>query len=69
MSAPIYLFRKPSSRTYFFRCSIPLDLRNHFDGRQEFRVSSANKSRTRFQRATRCLHSILANICVNPDRS
>ena len=62
MSAPIYLFRKPSSRTYFFRCSIPLDLRNHFDGRQEFRVSLANKSKTRSQRAACCLHSIVQDI-------
>ncbi|MGB0706833.1 MAG: DUF6538 domain-containing protein [bacterium] len=69
MSAPIYLFRKPSSRTYFFRCSIPLDLRNHFDGRQEFRVSLASKSKIRSQRAACCLYSIPANLCINADRS
>ena len=62
MLAPIYLFHKASSRTYFFRCSIPLDLRNHFDGRQEFRVSLANKSKTRSQRAACCLHSIVQDI-------
>ena len=62
MESPCLVYAQKSGNTYYFRSKIPCDLRNHFGGLKEFRVSLKCNIKSKASRIVRSLHRIVSRL-------
>ena len=60
MESPCYA--QKSGNTFYFRSKIACDLRNHFGGLKEFRVSLKCNIKSKASRIVRSLHRIVSRL-------
>ena len=62
MESPCLVYAQKSGNTYYFRSKVPCDLRNHFEGLKEFRVSLKCNIKSRSNKMTKSLHRIVSGL-------
>ncbi len=62
MESPCLVYAPKSGNTFYFRSKIPCDLRNHFGGLKEFRVSLKCNIKSKASRIVRSLHKIVSRL-------
>ena len=62
MESPCLVYAQKSGNTFYFRSKIPCDLRDHFGGLKEFRVSLKCNIKSKASRIVRSLHRIVSRL-------